>query len=515
MAVSIPIVAEWKGAEAFARAKTEFAKLEGVGKKAGIALQKAILPATAAVAALGAVLFSATKDAIADAAAQDLLANNLKRTTNATDVQIAAVEDWISVQGRLLGVSDDELRPALSRLARATGSITKAQKLASQAMDISAATGKPLATVIQALERAYGGNMAALSKLAPEYRDLIKDGASFEEVMNRIAVTTGGAAADAAETTQGKFKRFKIAVDELKESLGATLLPVMEAIVSFLLDKVLPAFDKVVKLIEDEGFIGAIQTLSTKLWDWIAPQIKPMLIELGKFIAAAAKWLFYEGLPKLVDAFKKYGQKFVDWIEPQVAPMTEKLSKFIAAMVVWMLTVGLPQLQKMSWQIGIALLGFLVQLAPEVIKGLARAYLDIANGLKNKSAELGISLGKGIANGLISQLNKAIDAMNALLGQVKSKSKYLGVSGALVGKLLGDIQISQIPQLAEGGVVNSATLAVIGEAGPEAVIPLDRMGHMTGNVNITVQTGVGDPVAIGREVARVMDAYSRRSGRAA
>jgi hypothetical protein len=65
--------------------------------------------------------------------------------------------------------------------------------------------------------------------------------------------------------------------------------------------------------------------------------------------------------------------------------------------------------------------------------------------------------------------------------------------------------------LAQGGIVTGPTLAMIGEAGPEAVIPLNRMGSMGGGVNITIQTGVGDPVAIGREVKRVMDAYSRRA----
>jgi hypothetical protein len=70
--------------------------------------------------------------------------------------------------------------------------------------------------------------------------------------------------------------------------------------------------------------------------------------------------------------------------------------------------------------------------------------------------------------------------------------------------------------MAEGGIVTSPTLALIGEGGEsEAVIPLSKlaqMGYGGSGVNITVQTGVGDPVAIGREVAKVMDAYSRRSG---
>ena len=227
MAISIPIVTEFDG-KGIAKAKAEFAQLEGVGAKAQYAIKKAAIPAAAALAGVGAALADATKGAIEDAAAQDKLANNLRRTTNATDAQIAANEDWIATQGRLLGVTDDELRPVLAKLARATGSVTKAQQYATQAMDIATATSKPLATVTDAITKAMGGNMTALAKLAPEYRQLIKDGADFETVMSLIADTTGGAASQAAETTAGKFKRMKVAMDETKESIGAALIPVIE-----------------------------------------------------------------------------------------------------------------------------------------------------------------------------------------------------------------------------------------------------------------------------------------------
>jgi hypothetical protein len=233
MAISIPIITEFNGS-GIAKARQEFKQLEGAGAKAQFAIKKAAVPAAAALAGVGAALFDATKGAIEDAAAQDLLANNLRKTTKATDAQIAANEDWISEQGRLLGVTDDQLRPALGRLAKATGSVTGAQKLAAQAMDISAATGKPLEAVVGALEKAYGGNMTALAKLAPEYRQLIKDGASFEEVMAKIAKTTGGAATEAANTTAGQFQRLKVSMDETKESIGEALIPVVQAALPYL-----------------------------------------------------------------------------------------------------------------------------------------------------------------------------------------------------------------------------------------------------------------------------------------
>jgi hypothetical protein len=76
--------------------------------------------------------------------------------------------------------------------------------------------------------------MTALAKLSPELRDMIKGGATLDEVMQAMAKTFGGAASEAAETTQGKFERMKIALDETKESIGASLMPAVEAVLPYL-----------------------------------------------------------------------------------------------------------------------------------------------------------------------------------------------------------------------------------------------------------------------------------------
>ena len=173
MAVNIPIISQFDGT-GIQKAVAQFKDLEGAGKKAQFAIKKAAVPAGLALASLAVALGDAAKGAMEDDAAQQLLANTLKKATGATDAQIKANEAWISSQGTLLGVTDTELRPVLARLAKATGSVTKAQELATQAMDIAASTGKPLATVTAAVEKAYGGNLTALAKLAPEYRTMIK-----------------------------------------------------------------------------------------------------------------------------------------------------------------------------------------------------------------------------------------------------------------------------------------------------------------------------------------------------
>src|SRR4029453_12584273 len=100
----------------------------------------------------------ATKAALEDAAAQDKLAGQLHRVTGATDKQIKSAEDYISQLSAQVGIADDELRPALGKLATATGSVTKAQDALALATDISAQTGKDLDSVTTALAKGYAGN---------------------------------------------------------------------------------------------------------------------------------------------------------------------------------------------------------------------------------------------------------------------------------------------------------------------------------------------------------------------
>jgi len=69
-----------------------------------------------------------------------------------------------------------------------------------------------------------------------------------------------------------------------------------------------------------------------------------------------------------------------------------------------------------------------------------------------------------------------------------------------------------IPALAEGGLIRGPMIGLIGEAGPEAVVPLDKLNQGGPTYNITVQAGVGDPVRIGEEVVTAIKRYERVSG---
>lgn len=234
MAIRIPIITDFNG-EGLKKTFEEFKKLETNSQKAAFAVNKAFLPATAALAGLGAGLVITAKAAAADQAAQAQLARQLRATTGATEQQIQANEDFISSLSMSAAVADDELRPALASLVRGTGDLASAQDALKTVLDVSAATGKGVQEVADAVSKAYGGNTKAIKQLSPELYSLIKDGASVDEVMQSLAKTFGGAATVAANSAQGQFKKLSIAMDEAKEAIGAAVLPLVNALLPALI----------------------------------------------------------------------------------------------------------------------------------------------------------------------------------------------------------------------------------------------------------------------------------------
>jgi hypothetical protein len=234
MAINIPIISSLDS-KGFEKAALEFKSLETNSQKAGFVMEKAFLPAVAALAGLAAAAAFGVKAAVEDEAAQMRLAKALQNVTGATDGQIAAVEASIKAMSRATGVSDDELRPAFASLTRGTKNLADANEALGLAMDISAATGQDLQGVSHALALAYGGNTKALAKLSPELKVAIKEGASLDQVMGMLTKTFGGSAAAAANTAEGQFRKFNVAIKDAKEAIGVALMPAVEAILPLLI----------------------------------------------------------------------------------------------------------------------------------------------------------------------------------------------------------------------------------------------------------------------------------------
>ena len=503
----------------------------------GGSVKKFALPAAAALGAVAFAGFDAAKAAMEDEAASKLLERQLKATTGATDAQVKATEAFILKTSLATGVSDGELRPALGKLVRATGDLTRSQELLSLSQDIAIQTGKPLAAVTDAIGKAANGQYTALNKLDPTMKDLIKSGASTTEIFEKLNGTFGGASAEYAKTYEGQLKRVSVAMDESKETIGAALLPAMGKLLEFVNGSVVPGLSKLGEVLQEDGLVNGLQRifiagfdwikneglpmiqeklelLGEALVDWIGPRIVPMLKALGNLIATVANWLIDTGLPTWVDKLKQWGDAFVAWIGPNIAPMLQKLGELVAKIAVWAITEALPKLLKIAVEWSAALIGWSFQLAPEVIKGLGLMVLEILKKIPEMAlklgkgfAELGIGLGKSLINGIIDMVNGLVGRLNDLL------------EFTIPVPFGPDIKVNApdipgIPRLASGGLVMGPQLSVIGEAGPELVVPLDKIGNLGGGNHyaITVQTGVGDPREIGRQVVDAIKQYERTAG---
>ncbi|CAB4178103.1 hypothetical protein UFOVP1462_33 [uncultured Caudovirales phage] len=204
------------------------------------------LAALAAGAFAVKVGFDAVKAATEDQKSQTLLANSLRNTVGATDAAIAATEQYVTAMQAEFGVADDDLRPALARLAAVTGSVGKAQSLLGVAMDISAAKSIDLKVASALVAKGYGGNIGALKKLFPQISAATVKSKDFAAALKEISSETEGAAAAAAGTFAGQINRVRLAFGEASESLGYKLLPQVQAFADLLINKAIPAIQKFV-----------------------------------------------------------------------------------------------------------------------------------------------------------------------------------------------------------------------------------------------------------------------------
>ena len=430
MALSIPIISEYDGA-GVKKAIAQFKDLEGAGAKAGFALKKAMLPAVAVLGGLTAGLGLATKAAVEDQKAQDLLAQQLRTSAGATDAQIASMESFISASSRAFSVTDDELRPAMASLTRSTGSAEEAQKLLETALNISTATGKDLETVTLALGKAYNGSTSALTKLDPSLKGVISSESTMTEITEALATSFGGSATVAAQSFEGQMKGMTIALDETKESIGAALLPALQAL------------------------LGILKPVA----DWAQQNTQVFLIMIGVIGALATAVVAANVAMKIYQA-------------------TLVLTK-IATVALNAVTTANPF---------VLVAGAIIALTAAMVyaeikfNAMSRAFDMFGNSIMVVTGPLGV---------LIGALRKLVELKDS------------------IGSF--DIGGINIPGFAEGGIVTKPTLAMVGEKGPEAIVPLGK-GIGGGGVTVNVTGGLSTSAEIGQAVVNALRAYNRSAG---
>lgn len=445
-------------------------KVTDFGKKAGLAFAVA---GAAAAAYAGKLLVDGVKSAMADEAAQAKLALTLENLTGATNTQINAVEDYIYKTGIANNVTDDELRPSLERLLRATSDISEAQKLQGLALDIAAGSGKSLEAVSNALGKAYEGNTAALGKLGIGISAAELKTMSFDEVALKLGETFEGQSAAAADTFAGKIGRLGLVFSEAKETVGSFVIDAITPMITLFIEKVVPA----------------IETLAESIGEKLAP------------IFASLATFFKEVLIPIFSAWWSY---ITEIVIPGVVNFLEPVLKGLRSAFSSISSTIKDNQENLTplFELFKALASFVAKYLAPVIGTILGTAFDV--------------LGKAIS-AIITLFANLVGLINDAVGAVKALASALSKSvvGKAVGAIAGGISTVFGGGRALGGSVTGGTSYLVGERGAEIFTP-SSSGMITPNgalggatYNITVN-GALDGEGVARQIVDILNRSQAR-----
>lgn len=449
-------------------------KITKFGKVASAAF---VAAGVAAAAYAGKLLVDGVKSAIEDEAAQAKLATSLRNVTNATDAQIAAVENQILKTSLLTGKTDDELRPSLQRLLQSTKNVEEAQKLQALALDISAGGTVSLEAASNALAKAHDGNLTALKKLGGGVADSILKSKDFESATAALAITFKDQASIQADTFAGKMARLGVAVNEGKETVGSFVLDAITPMVTTIVNDVIP------KISEFGETVG--KNLQPYI-DNIIFVFQTYLIPLFQ-----AWWSFISDvvIPGIIDTFQPILsglQKAFGYIADAVQRNSDKLAPFFT---------------------------LIKNIASFILNTLAPIVGDVlGTALTVIGKAIGIVI--DLFARLVSIINSAVGAIKSLISIVASNPLVKGI-GNVIDNVFGGGR-------ATGGSVMAGTSYLVGEKGPEIfspsssgfITPNNKLGGNT-TINLNV-TGAIDPEGTARSIINVLNnSYYRGTNGAA
>lgn len=460
MAVVLNILSEFDG-KGISKAKKEFGQLETAAQKAQFAIKKATVPAIAALGAVATVAMSVTKSAI-----------DFGETLNAVFVTFGK-------QG------SEEIAKLAETSAKTYGLSKKdfnnmAVSFANFAQDL--ATPKKKATAIVA--------------------DLAQRVADFASVMNLEVPDAAAKFASALAGESEPMKKFGINISDA-------------AIKTFALENNIgKAGEKLTESQKATARYGLLMQKTAKFSgdfantsDSLANKQKVLNARFADFKVSLGQ--------KLIPIFEKlmpYLEKFIGWVE--------KNPKLVIALAI---AIGVLSAAITIMNIAMAFnpVGLVIVAIAGLIAGLVVAYKKFEGFRKIVDTLFG-AVKWWITNVTIPTIKIMVEAFkaafnliakqwNATVGgfevKIPSWFKYLGGALSLVaGK---SFTIPQMPTLGDDAPARAGGGGA-GHNGPLAIIPANTSANS--GMNITVQTGVGDPVAIGKAVSDVLVAYNRRTG---
>jgi hypothetical protein len=346
----------------------------------------------------------------------------------------------------LAGFSDEAGAESFSKmLVVAGGDMTEAAKLAGLAADLSVAKQVDL----DSATRLVAGAMAGNTRILKEYCIELEDGAGKQEVVGALMDTVGGQAKKFGETFEGQLKILRENFGDLQERIGGVLIPVLINV----LEKIRPIIDKTMEWIEKNKPL--------------AEKIILVVAVLGALMAVLGPLLLV--LPGIVAGFTAIAAVLAFLVSPIGLVIGALILLGILIKVVKDNWAGAVEGMKLLW-------GMLVEWVKAGVNNLGEAFGSFVDSIYASM----VGTWEGIKEAFKSGINWVIDKLNAFVRSANAITSKLNVVPGVNIPM-----IPEIPKLAKGGIVTRPTTALIGEAGPEAVIPLKKMGAMGGiTVNV-------------------------------
>ena len=390
------------------------------------------------------------------------------------------VKGWASELETYYGIAEGEAisyANTMGAMLQNIGGLTEkeaskqSQTLVQLAGDLSAMFGGTTESAVQALTGALKGNNAMLDNYGMGVNDatikakamemgLISEGETLDLASKQAATLalimeqTADAQGQAARESDGASGSMKSLMTELKNlatSIGGILLPIIT-----------PMITKVKEMVEKFSSLDEETKKNIVTALLLAAAIGPVMMVLGSLTSGIGSALM------MVNKFS--------------TALTAGKT-ILSALGVALGPAGLIMLGLMA----LAAAAFLIiknwDKITEFFTGLKETLSSVFTDIKNNV----LGIWDDIVSGVKGAVNKIISAMNGMIkGMNKIKFDFPKWVPGLGGKSFG-MNIPQIPMLAEGGIVNRPTLAMIGEAGPEKVVPLNK-DHSGMNVTINVRS---------------------------
>lgn len=485
-------------------------QFEQTGKKiesAGQKLRGVSAAAAAASVALGGISVKAGRTA------DDL--NTLSKQTGISTKEL----QMYAASADLVDVSVEDMARAHQRLKKAMLSSTNAKYFQELGVETKNADGS-----MRDINDVFNDTITALGKMEDETR---RDAVAMA-LMGRSATNLNPLIEDGGRTYEK--------VSKMMQKYG------LEPVSQKDLDRANEFNDAIdtIKLLVTQ----AVQIVGTK----IAGYLVPMMDKLVKKVAKFAEWLgglSGETLSKIMavlgaialisPALTLIGKtmQVVGKVMQNMTTIIGGLSKamaFLAANPIVLIIAGITALVAafvILWNKSEAFRNFFINAWDSIktattnaVNFMKKAFSTIGgifSTIKNKFVGLGTALGNAISGAIKGAMNRVITRVETIINTaIALINSAITLANKLPGVNVGKVKALHLPRLAHGGILNGAQTVIAGEAGPEAIIPLDELwkhidGINGGGITINVYGAAGQSVnELAAEVERRLVAAQKR-----